>query len=122
MKKTPAAPTSAAAPVAAVFIGAAAPSNAIGLPVVLGLKATTLPVPVGNTDTTEGKNPLNEPVVVGTTGAEPSRSASMMLRASLITDPKSLCIGAGMLLAQDGSGVAVAKFTTKDIEFDSKAC
>ena len=46
----------------------------------------------------------------------------MMLKASLITDPKSLCIGAGTLLAQAGRGVAVAKFTTNDIESDSKAC
>ena len=56
-----------------------------------------------------------------TVGAEPSKSESMILKASLITDPRSLCSGAGMLLAQVGSTEAVMRFSRKGIGSDSKA-
>ena len=54
-------------------------------------------------------------------GAGALRSESMILKASLMTDPRSLCIGAGMLLAQGGSTEAVMRLSKKDIGSDSKA-
>ena len=54
-------------------------------------------------------------------GAAALRSESMILKASLMTDPRSLCIGAGMLLAQVGSTEAVMRGSKKAIGSDSKA-
>lgn len=116
MRRTPAAPANATAPAAAVFIGAAAPVNAIGLPLVLALKTATLPVPVGRADTAEDLNPLLAAVPVGA-GVEAVTFLSTVLKALLMIDPTCFCIGAGTLLAQAGSGVAVAKSTTKDTGF-----
>ena len=45
----------------------------------------------------------------------------MMLTASLMTDPRSLCTGAGMSLAQLGSGEAVTKLSMKEMGSDAKA-
>ena len=44
-----------------------------------------------------------------------------MLSTSLMTEPRSLCTGAGMSLAQLGSGEAVMKFSRKEIGSDAKA-
>lgn len=38
-----------------------------------------------------------------------------------MTDPRSLCNGAGMLLAQLGSAEAVMRLSKKDIGLDAKA-
>ena len=54
-------------------------------------------------------------------GAGSLRSESMILKASLMTDPRSLCSGAGMLLAQGGSTEAVMRLSKKDTGSDSKA-
>ena len=54
-------------------------------------------------------------------GAGPLRSESMILKASLMTDPRSLCNGAGTLLAQVGSTEAVMRLSRKEIGWDAKA-
>lgn len=45
----------------------------------------------------------------------------MIVKASLMTDPRSLCNGAGMLLAQTGSTEAVMRLPRKDIGSDANA-
>lgn len=45
----------------------------------------------------------------------------MMLRPLLTTEPMSLCSGAGIFVTQDGSAVAVTRFSTKETGSDSKA-
>ena len=61
-------------------------------------------------------------VAAGTVTEPPaSKSAAMMLRPWLITDPMSLWIDSGSLVSQSGGALAVTRFSTKAIEFDERA-